>query len=78
MKTFPRIPSAKISALISDVDGTLVTDDKILTVRAQAAVAKLHACGINFAIIRADHLAAWVCCSGLWELRRQCVALMAG
>jgi Cof subfamily protein (haloacid dehalogenase superfamily) len=51
MKTFPRIPSAKISALISDVDGTLVTDDKILTVRAQAAVAKLHACGINFAII---------------------------
>ena len=51
MKTFPRIPSAKISALVSDVDGTLVTDDKILTVRAQAAVAKLHACGINFAII---------------------------
>jgi Cof subfamily protein (haloacid dehalogenase superfamily) len=41
----------KISTLVSDVDGTLVTDDKILTVRAQAAVAKLHACGINFAII---------------------------
>ena len=41
----------KISTLVSDVDGTLVTDDKILTVRAQAAVAKLRACGINFAII---------------------------
>jgi Cof subfamily protein (haloacid dehalogenase superfamily) len=41
----------KISTLVSDVDGTLVTDDKILTVRAQAVVAKLHACGINFAII---------------------------
>jgi hypothetical protein len=29
----------KISALVSDVDGTSVTDDKILTSRAQAAVA---------------------------------------
>lgn len=45
------ISCSKISTLVSDVDGTLVTDDKILTVRAQAAVAKLHACGINFAII---------------------------
>lgn len=47
----PRISSPRISTLVSDVDGTLVTDDKILTMRAQAAVAKLHACGINFAII---------------------------
>ncbi|HEX9072066.1 MAG TPA: Cof-type HAD-IIB family hydrolase [Pseudolabrys sp.] len=45
------ISCSKISTLVSDVDGTLVTDDKILTVRAQAAVAKLSACGINFAII---------------------------
>ena len=45
------ISCPKISTLVSDVDGTLVTDDKILTVRAQAAVAKLHACSINFAII---------------------------
>ena len=36
------MPSAKISAVVSDVDGTLVTDDKVLTVRAQAAVAKLR------------------------------------
>ena len=43
--------SPKISTLVSDVDGTLVTDDKVLTVRAQAAVAKLHACGIKFSII---------------------------
>jgi Cof subfamily protein (haloacid dehalogenase superfamily) len=41
----------KVSTLVSDVDGTLVTDDKILTVRAQAAVAKPHARDINFAII---------------------------
>jgi Cof subfamily protein (haloacid dehalogenase superfamily) len=37
--------------LVSDVDGTLVTDGKVLTARTQAAVAKLHACGIKFAII---------------------------
>ncbi len=41
----------KCSAVISDVDGTLVTDDKILTVRAQAAVAQLRANGIIFSII---------------------------
>jgi Cof subfamily protein (haloacid dehalogenase superfamily) len=41
----------KISALISDVDGTLVTDDKILTGATRAAAARLHAAGITFAII---------------------------
>jgi Cof subfamily protein (haloacid dehalogenase superfamily) len=41
----------KCSALISDVDGTLVTDDKKLTARAQAAVAELRARGILFGII---------------------------
>ena len=46
-----RSPTAKISAVVSDVDGTLVTDDKILTARAKAAVAELHTCGIIFAII---------------------------
>jgi Cof subfamily protein (haloacid dehalogenase superfamily) len=46
-----RRPSMKISAVVSDVDGTLVTDDKILTARAQAAVAELHARGIIFTII---------------------------
>ena len=41
----------KCSAVISDVDGTLVTDDKILTVRARAAAAQLRAYGIVFSII---------------------------
>jgi Cof subfamily protein (haloacid dehalogenase superfamily) len=50
MKGVRRRP-AKISALVSDVDGTLVTDDKRLTTRAQAAVAELHARGIIFTII---------------------------
>jgi Cof subfamily protein (haloacid dehalogenase superfamily) len=47
----PPFPAAKIAAVVSDVDGTLVTDDKILTARAQAAVAELHARGIIFTII---------------------------
>src|SRR5271170_5712682 len=41
----------KCSAVISDVDGTLVTDDKMLTARAQAAVTELRANGIAFSII---------------------------
>jgi hypothetical protein len=36
--------------VIADVDGTLVTDDKVLTKRAQAAVHALHEAGIRFAI----------------------------
>jgi len=46
-----RSAAAKISALVSDVDGTLMTDDKVLTPRAQAAVAKLRAGGIIFAVV---------------------------
>ena len=40
----------KISLMLADVDGTLVTKDKILTERAIAAVHKLHERGIEFAI----------------------------
>jgi hypothetical protein len=51
MTALPRYPATKISAVISDVDGTLVNDDKVLTARAQAAVAQLRARGIIFTII---------------------------
>jgi Cof subfamily protein (haloacid dehalogenase superfamily) len=51
MSPAPRLPSTTISAVISDVDGTLVTDDKVLTVQARAAVARLRQQGIAFAII---------------------------
>jgi Cof subfamily protein (haloacid dehalogenase superfamily) len=44
-------PAALIRAVISDVDGTLVTKDKRLTARTIAAAAALHAKGIVFAII---------------------------
>ncbi len=41
----------KCSAVISDVDGTLVTNDKKLTARSRTAVAELRANGIIFSII---------------------------
>jgi hypothetical protein len=43
-------PIPKISLLLSDVDGTLVTHDKVLTARAREAVMRLHGKGIRFAI----------------------------
>ena len=50
MSTPRRKPPAKISLLISDVDGTLVTSDKVLTERTRAAVAGLRERGIGFAV----------------------------
>src|SRR5471030_1387945 len=46
-----RTPSTRICAVVSDVDGTLVTDDKVLTARTRAAVAELRANHIAFAIV---------------------------
>jgi Cof subfamily protein (haloacid dehalogenase superfamily) len=43
----------KCSAVISDVDGTLVTEEKTLTSRAQAAATELRASGIIFSITSA-------------------------
>src|SRR5271154_2964312 len=42
--------AAKISLVLADVDGTLVTAEKVLTPRAEAAVKGLHTAGIAFAI----------------------------
>src|SRR5215467_6597160 len=41
---------SKVSLLIADVDGSLVTKEKLLTPRAQAAVKALDAAGVAFAI----------------------------
>ena len=41
----------KVSLVVSDVDGTLVTTEKVLTERARASVARLDAAGIGFSII---------------------------
>jgi Cof subfamily protein (haloacid dehalogenase superfamily) len=40
--------TAKISLVLADVDGTLVTNDKVLTPRTKTAVAALRAAGIAF------------------------------
>lgn len=40
----------KISLVLADVDGTLVTEEKVLTKRAQVAVESLREAGIRFAI----------------------------
>jgi HAD superfamily hydrolase (TIGR01484 family) len=45
-----RVRPARISLLLADVDGTLVTRDKVLTERARAAVHVLHAENIRFAV----------------------------
>ncbi len=42
--------NSKISLVLADVDGTLVTENKELTPRAASAVKALHASGIAFAI----------------------------
>lgn len=42
--------AAPIRLLLADVDGTLVTPDKVLTARAIEAVHRLHRAGIQFAI----------------------------
>ena len=40
----------KISLLLADVDGTLVTHEKVLTERAAQAVVAMEKAGIRFAI----------------------------
>ena len=40
----------QIRMLIADVDGTLVTQEKVLTKRAAAAVLSLHEAGIHFSV----------------------------
>ena len=41
----------RIALVVSDVDGTLLTKDKVLTDGAKAAVRKLHDAGIGFTIV---------------------------
>lgn len=44
--------SPEILLVLADVDGTLVTAEKVLTTRAVKAVNALRAVGIDFAITR--------------------------
>jgi Cof subfamily protein (haloacid dehalogenase superfamily) len=47
------VETGDIALLISDVDGTLVTPEKVLTPAAAAAVRRLRAAGVAFTIISA-------------------------
>lgn len=44
------MPTRPIRLLLADVDGTLVTSDKLLTDRAVQSVHKLHDAGVLFAV----------------------------
>jgi Cof subfamily protein (haloacid dehalogenase superfamily) len=46
----PRSRPNKIALLLADVDGTLVTQDKVLTERAQKSIRDMEAKGIKFAL----------------------------
>jgi Cof subfamily protein (haloacid dehalogenase superfamily) len=46
----PHLPSTKTSLVLADVDGTLLTTDKVLTTRAVNAVRALQGAGIDFAV----------------------------
>jgi HAD superfamily hydrolase (TIGR01484 family) len=46
----PVAEKRKISLVLADVDGTLVTEEKVLTKRAQNAVGALQSSDIRFAI----------------------------
>lgn len=46
----PYLTSTKISFMLADVDGALVTNDKVVTPRARAAVAALRTAHIGFTI----------------------------
>jgi Cof subfamily protein (haloacid dehalogenase superfamily) len=46
-----RKPAARVSFLIADVDGTLVTPDKELTQTAVTAAEHLHTAGIGFTLV---------------------------
>jgi hypothetical protein len=50
MNPTPAASAREIRLLLSDVDGTLVTQEKVLTDRSRSAVEKLHDAGIVFAI----------------------------
>jgi hypothetical protein len=41
----------RIALVVSDVDGTLLTDDKTLTERARRAARRLHRAGIGFTVV---------------------------
>src|SRR5947209_462835 len=50
METQSRASDPAVRLVIADVDGTLVTQEKVLTARAIEAASRLHEAGVLFAI----------------------------
>ena len=50
MNAQPPVPASTIRLVIADVDGTLVTKDKVLTARAISSVARLSEASVLFAL----------------------------
>jgi len=50
MNTEPTVAPTAICLVIADVDGALVTNDKVLTARAMSAIGRLRGAGVLFAI----------------------------
>jgi Cof subfamily protein (haloacid dehalogenase superfamily) len=71
-------PGEKPDLLISDVDGTLVTKDKVLTSAAIAASRKLDAAGIGFSLISARPPRGLMHVVGLMNLRLPFAAFNGG
>jgi hypothetical protein len=58
----PARAASKISLVLADVDGTLVTAEKVLTARAVAAVKALDTAGASrLRLPAAGRRAAWRC-----------------
>ena len=52
-----------VRLMLADVDGTLVTSEKVLTDRAIEAVHRLHDAGIHFSVTSGRPPAGWPCSS---------------
>jgi HAD superfamily hydrolase (TIGR01484 family) len=50
VNTQPPVQASTIRLVIADVDGTLVTHDKVLTARAISSISRLHEANVLFAI----------------------------
>ena len=57
----PNLTASKISLVLADVDGTLLTKDKVLTSRAEDAVKALAAAGIALRLPAAGRPVGWRC-----------------
>ena len=59
--------SGRIRLLLADVDGTLVTQDKVLTKASREAARSLAEAGVLLAITSGHRRVVWRCSSSPWD-----------